>query len=63
MLYNICFTSILPVHLTLMIFIDGVYFSLETPARSAALYPHFKQANTIILKLSTAMFNHLLEVR
>jgi len=40
-----CFTSIRPVHLNLIIFTEGVYFNLETPAKSAALYPHFKQAN------------------
>ncbi|MFX1303449.1 MAG: hypothetical protein ACFE9X_08840 [Promethearchaeota archaeon] len=44
-----CLTSILPVHLTLTILTAGVYFNRETPAKSAALYPHFKQANTTIL--------------
>ncbi|MHA1196442.1 MAG: hypothetical protein ACTSRH_10805 [Promethearchaeota archaeon] len=47
--YKICFTSTRPVHLTLIIFTIGVYFNLETPAKSAAPYPHFKQANIIIL--------------
>ncbi|MFX1431623.1 MAG: hypothetical protein ACFFCY_15770 [Promethearchaeota archaeon] len=46
-----CLTSILPVHLTLIIFIEGEYFNRETPAKSAALYPHFKQAKTIILSV------------
>ncbi|MFW9968909.1 MAG: hypothetical protein ACFFDF_01830 [Candidatus Odinarchaeota archaeon] len=52
MLYRICFRSILPVHLTFTIFTEDVYFNLETPAKSAALYPHFKQANTIRSMLS-----------
>jgi hypothetical protein len=33
---KMCFTSILPVHLTLIIFTEGVYFNRETPAKSAA---------------------------
>lgn len=49
MLYKMCFTSTLPVHLTLIIFTDAVYFIRETPAKSAALYPHFRQANITIL--------------
>ncbi|MFX0021038.1 MAG: hypothetical protein ACFE9S_01845 [Candidatus Hermodarchaeota archaeon] len=48
-LYRICLTSTLPVHLTFIILTAGVYFNLETPARSAALYPHFKHAKTIRL--------------
>jgi len=32
-----------------MIFIEDVYFNRETPAKSAALYPHFKHANATIL--------------
>ncbi|MFX0007508.1 MAG: hypothetical protein ACFFA7_09240 [Promethearchaeota archaeon] len=51
MLYRMCFRSILPVHLTFTIFTEDVYFNLETPAKSAALYPHFIHANTIKLML------------
>jgi hypothetical protein len=32
-----------------MILTDAVYFIRETPAKSAAEYPHFKQANIRIL--------------
>ncbi|MFW9827388.1 MAG: hypothetical protein ACFFEY_07355 [Candidatus Thorarchaeota archaeon] len=46
MLKRMCFKSILPVHLTLIILTEDVYFKRDTPAKSAALYPHFKQANT-----------------
>ncbi len=59
--YNRCFTSILPVHRSLIIFMDGVYFKRATPAKSAAPYPHFKQTNVIILYLYS-MFNSLLMV-
>jgi hypothetical protein len=49
--YKRCFISILPVHRSLIIFTDGEYFKRETPAKSAAPYPHFKQTNVIILYL------------
>ncbi|MFX1420331.1 MAG: hypothetical protein ACFE9N_15580 [Promethearchaeota archaeon] len=48
-LYRICLRSTLPVHFTFMIFTADVYFNRDTPAKSAALYPHFRQAKTIIL--------------
>ena len=34
-----------------IILTEGVYLKRDTPARSAAPYPHFKQANISILKL------------
>ncbi|MFX0027615.1 MAG: hypothetical protein ACFE8B_00275 [Candidatus Hermodarchaeota archaeon] len=44
-----CFKSTLPVQRTLIIFMEEGYFRRETPARSAALYPHFKHAKATIL--------------
>jgi len=37
------------VHMSRTILISGVYCSLETPARSAAEYPHHVQQNVRIL--------------
>ncbi len=54
-----CLRSTLPVHLSLIIFTEGVYFRRDTPARSAALYPHFKQANMIIFNCSSICLNTL----
>src|SRR5665811_171936 len=43
--------STLPVHMSRMIFMSGAYCSLETPAKSAAEYPHQLHKNPTILGL------------
>src|SRR5450759_767111 len=45
--------STLPVHIKRTIFISGLYCSLETPAKSAAEYPHQLQRNPRILGLNS----------
>src|SRR3990172_5060370 len=45
--------STLPVHMTRTILISVVYCSLETPARSAAPYPHQKHKKPKILGLNS----------
>ncbi|MHA1724796.1 MAG: hypothetical protein ACTSXH_08125 [Promethearchaeota archaeon] len=50
-------TSIIPVHRIFMIFTEEVYLKRETPAKSAAPYPHFTQQKAIILNFSSILFN------
>jgi hypothetical protein len=55
--------SIRPVHMIRTVLISGVYCSLETPAKSAAEYPHHVQQKARILGTNWANVTPLYNVR